>query len=651
MTRLQDLPIRRKLLLMTFATSATALSLASAGFLGWDIARMRAEIRDDFEAQVRIVADNSWAPIQFEHTPTALETLSGFRLRPRIVMACLHTSAGVLFATYYRDQDVACPADPPDAVLFDWNGVDVVVPVVTDEGREVGRLYTRRDLADVHDRLRVAGGIMVGLLVLALATAFVIAARMQRSIVSPLLALAATARQVSSRPHGAIRAIPASYDEIGAVVRAFNEMLDRIAERTQELSQTNLELEREIDVRRRVEAERSAALERERDANRLKDEFLATLSHELRTPLNAVLGWARVLRSSHVEPATEARALESIERNARAQARLIEDLLEVSRIVTGKLRLDVRDTDLAAIVDAAIEIVRPAATAKRLHIAVDIRERPALTSGDPDRLQQIVWNLLSNAVKFTPAEGRVSLHLETCPSGHRLTVTDTGPGIDPEFLPFVFDPFRQADGTASREHGGLGLGLAIAKQLVELHGGTIHASSSASGQGATFDVVLPSVVTASAVSDAASPAVAALGAPRVDDTLLRRLHVLVVDDDEDARVLLETALSRYGAEVTTAASAHEALATFDRRVPDILVSDIGMPHGDGYDLIQRVRTRPEAAGGAVPAVAVTAYASPRDEALAKAAGYQAHVTKPLEPSQLATLVARLGRAAPTKAAR
>jgi signal transduction histidine kinase/ActR/RegA family two-component response regulator len=651
MRTFRDLPIRRKLLLMTFATSATALSLAGAGFLAWDIARMRGEIRDDLEAQARIIADNSWAPLQFEHVPAALETLSGLRLRPRIVLACLHTSAGKLFADYYREQGETCPADAPDVALFGWDRVDVVVPVVTDEGREVGRLYVHRDLADVHDRLRMAGGIMVGILLLALATAFVIAARMQQSIVSPLLALAATAREVSIRPHQSIRAIPASNDEIGAVVRAFNEMLDRIADRTEKLSQANLVLEHEVDVRRRAEAERSAALERERDANRLKDEFLATLSHELRTPLNAVLGWARVLRSSPVRPATEARALESIERNARAQARLIEDLLEVSRIVTGKLRLSVRDTDLAAIVDAAIEVIRPAATAKRLHIAVEIRARPAMTSGDPDRLQQIVWNLLSNAVKFTPAEGHVSLRLETCPTGHRLTVADTGPGIDPQFLPFVFDPFRQADGTTSREHGGLGLGLAIARQLVELHGGTIHAYSSTPGEGATFEVRLPSALAASAVPDATSAPVPTLQALRVDESLLRSLHVLVVDDEEDARVLLKTALGQYGADVTTAASAHEALAAFDRRVPDVLVSDIGMPHVDGYELIERVRKRTEAAGGTVPAVAVTAYASARDEASARAAGYQAHVAKPLEPAQLAALVARLGRTATTRASR
>ncbi len=507
----------------------------------------------------------------------------------------------------------------------------------------LGMLYIRRDLSDLYDRVRIGALTGGGLLLLAIGAAFLIAQRMQRVIASPLLQLADTARAISASRDYALRAVPASNDEVGVVVYAFNNMLDRIAERNAELSRANTELETEVKERRRIEAERTAALIRERDANRLKDEFLATLSHELRTPLNAVLGWTRVLRAAHVEPATQARALESIERNARAQARLIEDLLEVSRIITGKLRIQVRPVDLAALVDAAVEVVQPAAMAKQITLDVSITVRPAMTSGDPDRLQQVVWNVLSNAVKFTPAGGAVIVRLERA-NGYRLTVRDSGPGIEPRFLPHVFEAFRQADGTASREHGGLGLGLAIAKQLVELHGGTIAARSAGRGAGATFEIFLPSIVAAQPGATARETvAAAAVPAAAVDDELLRNVRVLVVDDEEDARLLLETTLTQYGADVTIASSAAEAMQEIERALPDVVLSDVGMPHEDGYSLIRRLRARPAAAGGSIPAVAITAYASANDRLAALSAGYQAHVAKPFEPREIAALVAQLGR--------
>jgi signal transduction histidine kinase/ActR/RegA family two-component response regulator len=462
---------------------------------------------------------------------------------------------------------------------------------------------------------------------------------MQQSIASPLLRLADTARAISTGRDHSLRAVPISNDEIGVVVHAFNDMLDRIDERTAALSRANADLAREVEERRRVEDERTAALIRERDANRLKDEFLATLSHELRTPLNAVLGWARLLRSTPVDDKTQARALESIERNARAQARLIEDLLEVSRIVTGKLRLQITDCDLAGIVDAAIEIVQPAAAAKQLTLDINLAVRPAMTSGDADRLQQIIWNLLSNAVKFTPPDGRISIRLDR-DGGYRLTVADTGPGIEPKFLPHIFEPFRQADGSASREHGGLGLGLAIAKQLAELHGGTIAAHSQGPGTGARFEVRLPSVVARpGAGRDDGAPIPAAV----VDRQLLAGLHVLVVDDEEDARLLLGTTLTQHGAEVTLAASVPEAMAAIDARQPDVLLSDIGMPQEDGYALIRRLRARGPGGGGDIPAIAITAYASASDRLAAQDAGYHAHIAKPFDPADVARVIGRLAR--------
>ena len=643
MTAFRDRPIRQKLLLMTLFPTAAALVMSSIGFLAWDISQLRSEINEDLVAQARIISETAAPAITFRDPQFARETLSVLTIRPRVRLGCLYGTDGGLFARFQRSHEDTCPGQSPPATRVGWDEYQVVHPVTTGNDR-VGSLYIARDLDDVVNRMRVGIVTVFGLLLLAIATAWLIARGMQRAVATPLLELASTARTISSSPGTAVRAVAASKDETGIVVRAFNDMLDRIAERTTALSKANEELEREIEERRRVERERTEALERERDANRLKDEFLATLSHELRTPLNAVLGWTRVLRSAQVEPATTARALESIERNARAQARLIEDLLEISRIVTGKLRLQPRETDLAAIVDAAVEIVQPAATAKRLRVSVNIAVRPALTAGDPDRLQQVVWNLLSNAVKFTPAEGEVMVRLRL-DNGYRITIHDTGQGIDARFLPHVFEAFRQADGTASREHGGLGLGLAIAKQIVEMHGGTIAARSAGRGTGSTFEVCLPSVVRPAGRETGAGRAVAALPAEAIDSSLLRNVRVLVVDDEEDARLLMQTALAQHGAHVTTASSVADALVILDDAAPDVIVSDIGMPNEDGYSLIRRLRARPSSQGGSIPAVAVTAYASTGDQSATEAAGYQAHVAKPFEPVEVARLVARLTGAA------
>ena len=612
MTRFRDQPIGRKLLILTLASSATALVLASSGFLAWDITQFRQELQQDLDAQAAIVAENSAAPLAFNDTQAAAETLAVMRLRPRVAMACLYKGSQV-FAAYYRDVGARCPPSPSGKGA-NTPSYTVVRPV-TAAGDTVGTLYISRDLKDLTDRLRVGAAAVVAFLLIALAASFAIARRIQHVIAAPLLELAGTARTISAEQDYSIRVTPASNDEVGVVIEAFNAMLDRIAERNSELSR----------------------------ANRLKDEFLATLSHELRTPLGAVLGWTRVLRTTGAEGATRERALEAIERNARAQARLIEDLLEISRIVSGKLSMQVRPVDLAEIVDAAVEVVRPAAAAKQIALTTEVVVRPAMTSGDPDRLQQIVWNLISNAVKFTEPGGSARIRL-TRNRGYRIVVTDTGEGIDPRFLPHVFDAFRQADGTTTREHGGLGLGLAIARELVELHGGTIKARSDGVGRGSTFQVDLPSVVSASRAATEAPASDEGHGTPAIDPDLLHDLRILVVDDEADARDLIEMALSQYGAIVTTADSAAAALAEIDRGVPDVLLSDVGMPREDGYDLIRRLRSRPLERGGGIPAIAVTAYASAKDRESALASGYEAHVAKPFEPEALAQTVASLCRA-------
>jgi signal transduction histidine kinase/ActR/RegA family two-component response regulator len=635
LTPFRDLPIRRKLLLLTLAPTVAALLLASAGFLTWDIVERRREIRNDVEAESQVLPENLAASITFERPDEVDATLAVLKIRPHVRFACVYALDGKRVGQYPQDADGACPLKPPPESSFGWNSYDVV-SAVAHEGERVGTFYMSRELGDVHRRLLVGSGTILALLLVAVSAAMALARRMQRSVSEPLLDLADTARRISTTRDYSLRAPAPTRDEIGVVVRSFNEMLDQIADRTTELSKTNAELQHEIEERKRVERDRLVALERERDANRLKDEFLATLSHELRTPMNAVLGWARVLRSSPVDEPTHDRGLESIERNARAQARLIEDLLEISRIVTGKLRLQIREVDLAAVVETAVDIVRPAALAKRLRLDATIEARPSLTQGDPDRLQQVIWNLLSNAVKFTPPDGQVSVRLMR-KDGYLLTVQDSGVGIDSKFLPHMFDPFRQADGSSTREHGGLGLGLAIARQLVEAHGGTIAARSRGKDEGATFEVYLPSVVDEQQPTRGAGDS----RGETVDASLLRGVDVLVVDDDEDARLLLQMTLTGYGAAVTTAASAGEALAAIDRAVPDIILSDIGMPYEDGYDLLHGLRARSPERGGTIPAVAVTAYASAADRASTQAAGYQAHVTKPFEPGDVARLVRKL----------
>ncbi|MBD2037712.1 PAS domain S-box protein [Leptolyngbya sp. FACHB-321] len=381
-------------------------------------------------------------------------------------------------------------------------------------------------------------------------------------------------------------------------------------------------------------------------ANRLKDEFLATVSHELRTPLNAMLGWATLLRGKQLDEATQQRALETIERNARAQNQLIDDLLDVSRIITGKLRLDVRPVVLVSVLEAALDSIRPAAEAKSLRLQSLLDPAAGPISGDPDRLQQVFWNLLSNAVKFTPKGGRIQLRLERINSHVEITVSDTGQGISPEFLPYVFERLQQADSTTTRTHGGLGLGLAIVRHLVELHGGHVQVASAGEGQGTTFMVTLPITIfrpepTAHArVHPTVSDTVPVLDAPS-----LAGLKVLIVDDEADARALLATLLRQSGAAVTVVTSAREALATLTQSTleqrPDLLVSDIGMPEEDGYMLMRQVRALTPAQGGKMPAIALTAYARTEDRIKALAAGFQAHVPKPVEPAEFIAVVVNL----------
>jgi PAS domain S-box-containing protein len=410
-----------------------------------------------------------------------------------------------------------------------------------------------------------------------------------------------------------------------------------------------LSLVLDVTARKEAEEDRAALLIRERDArqhaeeaDRLKDEFLATLSHELRTPLTSILGWASMIRNGEVEGSAAARAIETIERNARSQARLIDDLLDVSRIITGNLRLDLHPLNLAPIVEAGIDALRPTADVKGIQLRTESLGAECLVKGDANRLRQVIWNLLSNAIKFTQRGGAVAISLKCAGSTVHLTVADTGEGISAEFLPYVFDRFRQAEGSISRKQGGLGLGLAVVRHLVELHGGSIRAESSGLGEGSRFTVELP------LAEERRDPARAEERRREVERRRTRKgairldgIHVLLVEDDEDSRKLLSVMLKRHGARVTSTKSAAEALRVFPEELPDVLVSDIGMPDEDGYEFIRKLRALPPDQGGQTPAIALTGYASRKDRERALAAGYHQHMAKPIEQSDMINAIAAL----------
>jgi signal transduction histidine kinase/ActR/RegA family two-component response regulator len=417
------------------------------------------------------------------------------------------------------------------------------------------------------------------------------------------------------------------------------------------LQQKAESLEAEVKERRVIEERLQLALLGEQmaraeaeTANRMKDEFLATVSHEIRTPLNAIIGWSHLLRSGRLDKATAARAMETIDRNAKSQAQLIEDILDVSRMITGKLRLNNEPVDIASVINAAIDSVQLAINSKELHLELTLDPSARHTVGDAGRLQQVVWNLLANAIKFTPSGGHIEIRVERAGEDMQIQVSDTGRGINPDFLPFIFDRFRQADGTTTREHGGLGLGLSIVRHLVELHGGSIKADSAAPGKGATFTIKLP---------------LAPQGTPRrkrPSDNLQRKkvniaaftslpslndVKVLLVDDDADTLQILSVMLAEANADVQTASSVNQALEVLEWYDPDVVVSDLAMPGEDGYSLIRKLRDLEATTGTETPVIALTSYVRVEDRARALSAGFNMFVPKPVQPEELITTIANL----------
>jgi len=452
-----------------------------------------------------------------------------------------------------------------------------------------------------------------------------------RSINRPIAELRASARALGRRePPGSLGT---SLQEIRDVAAA---LAIAAGERA------NSEAQREELLRREQQARAVAEA-----ANRAKDEFLAVVSHELRTPLNAVYGWARVLQSGQLDPEAAERALATIVRNADAQVQLIDDLLDVSRVVSGKMRLDVRPVDLKAVVDAAVDAIRPAAAAKAIRLQTVLDPRAGPTNGDPARLQQVVWNLVMNAVKFTPKGGQVQVQLRRVNSHVEIVVSDTGQGIAAEVLPFVFDRFIQADSSSTREHSALGIGLALVKHLVDLHGGGVTARSPGPGEGATFTVTLPLPIAEIPPGPIPRPHATVSGPDGLPEGLrLDGLRVLVVDDDPDSLDLASAILLAGGAAVKTCLSAAEAVAVLPEWRPDVLVSDIEMPGEDGYALIRRVRALAREQGGDTPAVALTAYGYTQDRMRSLTAGYTMHVPKPVDPGEFTTIIASLAARPP-----
>jgi signal transduction histidine kinase len=422
----------------------------------------------------------------------------------------------------------------------------------------------------------------------------------------------------------------------GVMISVLSESLHR-ARRRAEAAQSNLSASMERERASRLAAEA---------ANCAKDEFLATVSHELRTPLTSILTWAHMLRAGALDGATTSRALESIKRSAQAQAQLIEDLLDVSRIISGKLRLDVRQIELLPVIEAAIDTVHPAADAKQIRLQSTLDPNAGPVSGDPQRLQQAVWNLLSNAIKFTPRGGFIRVNLQRVNSHVEITVADTGKGIRADFLPRIFERFSQADSGSTRRAGGLGLGLAIVRHLVELHGGTVDVASPGEGQGATFTVRLPVLAVAAmhASSDIYPNARSApvLGSPPP----IAGLRVLLVDDEPETLATLTAFLEERGAQIKAASSVGDAFEAFQAWRPDVLVSDIGMPEEDGYALIHKIRGREREHGGHVPAIALTAYARVEDRLKILSSGFQMHVPKPVDPVELVTVIASVSHSLP-----
>ncbi len=612
-------PIHRKLVLTSMIKTTLVLFAAMVVLLVMDSFRFRTGAIADVNSLSEMVAENVRAAVAFGDHEDTHATLSVLRLRLQVQRGCVYDITGGLVARYEREPQFSCPPSlPPPGEM---PALSAVKPVVNGSS-VVGHVYVDRDWSALRERLVTAGLASLVVLVLAAGVMFVLSDRLHRNISQPISELASAASRMGQDNAFQMPVIEASSDEVGQLVTAFGAMADRVRSINDDLSRSNDALRREIEDRRRIEEEREALLLREQEANRIKDEFLATVSHELRTPLNAIVGWSQILVTSTPDPATVAKAAASLHRNAQAQARVIDDLIDISRIVTGKLRVVADPLDLRSVVESAVEAIRPAAEHAGITLMVSMAENACVIKGDRDRLRQVVWNLLSNAVKFAPG-GVVRVTVSQESDQLRLTVSDTGVGIAPEFQAYVFDRFRQADSSITREHGGLGIGLAVVKELVELHGGAIHVDSRGRGAGATFTALFPCV-----------DATVAHEVPEEGLPSLAGVSVLAVDDNADSLDVLRAILEETGANASTALSGAEALECWRDHPADVVLCDLAMPNMSGFQLLAQIRELDRKAGRVTPAIAVTAHASEEQVARSAQAGFQNHVAKPFTSSQL-----------------
>jgi signal transduction histidine kinase len=605
----KDLPIARKTLTLGLVPAISSLIVVILASLLSTYMMARRTQHADVESQAEVVADNVGAGLAFGDRQVVDEIVGALRVRPNIDLVCVYDASGGAFSHFQR-QGFTCPAAWPAATP---GGVPVAVKEATAGNKPVGFVYIRGNYSTLFAWMRrqsLVGflALLCGILVAVGLTHYV-----QRYLSTPIVDLASTLDRVAAGGDYSTRATQTTGDEVGRLVNSFNTMLGVIQKK---------------------DIERNELLLKSQESNRIKDEFLATVSHELRTPLNAMLGWMQIIRTTEMDPATIQRALASIERNAQSQARVVEDLIELSRVVTGKLQLRTKPMDLRTVVEAALDVVRTAAAAKGVTIHSKLVAAPTLISGDRDRLQQVVWNLMSNAVKFTDSGGTVTVELIGDARNCSIVVTDSGIGISPEFLPHIFERFRQADQSSTREHGGLGLGLAIAKEITELHGGVLKASSAGRGRGSRFTLSLPRLQSA----DTALSGPANAG----DRPSFAGMRILVVDDDADSREIASEALTVTGASVTQAASGPEALEHWRRERFDVLICDLAMPGMDGYEVLRHIRDMLQANGGRrSPAIALTAFASDSDRKAVLAAGFDDHLVKPFDFPDLLRAVSRV----------
>jgi signal transduction histidine kinase/CheY-like chemotaxis protein len=612
-------PIHRKLVITSMVKTTVVLAIAMIVLLLLDAWRFNGIARQDAQSIGGMVAEVVRPALAFDQVEDVQPGVQILRTRQQVEHACVYSADGALRGGYVRPLSPPCPATVPTP--GPWHVIDALVPVTSGED-VVGHVYVRRDWQILVSRLQTAGLSSLVVLLLAAGVLFVLSHRLHRTISQPISQLAAATAQMGRTGVYALPPIEVAQDEVGQLVTSVTAMVDRVQQVTHDLTRTNDALRVEIEERQLVEKEREALLHREQEANRIKDEFLATVSHELRTPLNAIVGWAQILSTTTPDAATIAKAAASLHRNAQTQARVIDDLIDISRIVTGKLRVDPVPVDLRVVVDASVEAIGPVAALGGVELTVTLPDTACVIMGDRARLQQVVWNLLSNAVKFAP-HGHVTVEVREEDNFLSLIVSDDGQGIAPEFLPHVFDRFRQADSSVTRQHGGLGIGLAVVKELVELQGGTLRAESAGRGAGATFSVRFPCVDR---------------DLPCEDDhdrlPSLAGLSVLAVDDNSDSLEVLEAVLAEAGAHVRTATSGADALDHWQRQAADVLVCDIAMPYMTGYELLTRIRELDRHSGRMTPAIAVTAHATDELVARSAQAGFQWHIAKPFDREQL-----------------